>query len=61
MELADIARFSPAAQRQLLEQLGQTARKADKPGKYHSRKCAVTLPEMRRHPAGERKADLLRQ
>ena len=45
MELADIARFSPAAQRQILEQLGQTARKADKPGKYHSRKCTVTLPE----------------
>lgn len=45
MELADIARFSPAAQRQILEQLGQTAGKADKPGKYHSRKCAVTLPE----------------
>lgn len=45
MELADIARFSPAAQRQILEQLGQTAEKSDKPGKYHSRKCAVTLPE----------------
>ena len=45
MELADIARFSPAAQRQILEQLGQTAGKSDKPGKYHSRKCAVTLPE----------------
>ena len=45
MELADIARSSPAAQRQILEQLGQTARKADKPGKYHSRKCTVTLPE----------------
>ena len=45
MELADIARFSPAAQRQILEQLGHTAGKADKPGKYHSRKCTVTLPE----------------
>ena len=45
MELSDIARFSPAAQRQILEQLGQTARKSDKPGKYHSRKCTVTLPE----------------
>ena len=45
MELADIARFSPAAQRQILEQLGQTAGKSDKPGKYHSRKCTVTLPE----------------
>ena len=45
MELADIARFSPAAQQQILEQLGQTSRKADKPGKYHSRKCTVTLPE----------------
>ena len=45
MELADIARFSPAAQRQILEQMGQNAGKADKPGKYHSRKCAVTLPE----------------
>ena len=45
MELADIARFSPAARRQILEQLGQNARKADKPGKYHSRKCTVTLPE----------------
>lgn len=45
MELADIARFSPAARRQILEQLGQNAGKADKPGKYHSRKCAVTLPE----------------
>ena len=45
MELADIARFSPAAQRQILEQLGQTAGKSDKPGKYHSRKCTATLPE----------------
>lgn len=45
MELADIARFSPAAQRQILEQLGQTAGKSDKPGKYHNRKCTVTLPE----------------
>ena len=45
MELADIARFSPAAQRQILEQLGQTAGTSDKPGKYHSRKCTVTLPE----------------
>ena len=45
MELADIARFSTAAQRQILEQLGQTAGKVEKPGKYHSRKCAVTLPE----------------
>ena len=48
MELADIARFSPAAQRQILEQLGQTAGKLDKPGKYHSRKCTVTLPESER-------------
>ena len=45
MELADIARLSPAAQRQILEQLGHTAGKSDKPGKYHSRKCTVTLPE----------------
>lgn len=45
MELADIARFSPAAQRQIMEKLGKTAGKEDKPGKYHSRKCTVTLPE----------------
>ena len=45
MELADIARFSPAAQRQILEKLGQTAGKSDKPRKYHNRKCTVTLPE----------------
>ena len=51
MELADIARLSPAAQRQILEQLGHTAGKADKPGKYHSRKCAVTLPESGRQIA----------
>ena len=51
MELADIARFSPAAQRQILEQLGQTAGKSDKPGKYHSRKCAVTMPESGRQIA----------
>ena len=51
MELADIARFSPAAQRQILEQLGQTAGKSDKPGKYHNRKCTVTLPESGRQIA----------
>lgn len=51
MELADIARFSPAAQRQILEQLGQATRKANKPGKYHSRKCTVTLPESGRQIA----------
>ena len=51
MELADIARFSPAARRQILEQLGQNAGKADKPGKYHSRKCTVTLPEIGRQIA----------
>ena len=45
MELADIARFSPAARRQILEQTGQNAGKADKNGKNHSRKCTVTLPE----------------
>ena len=51
MELSDIARFSPAAQRKILEQLGHTAGKADKPGKYHSRKCAVTMPESGRQIA----------
>ena len=45
MELADIARLSPSAQRKILERMGQTAGKLDKPGKYHSRKCTVTLPE----------------
>ena len=45
MNLDEIARFSPAAQRQILAQMGQNAGKSDKPGKYHSRKCTVTLPE----------------
>ena len=35
----------------ILEQLGHTAGKADKPGKYHSRKCAVTMPESGRQIA----------
>ena len=45
MELADNARFSPSAQRQILEQPRQTAAKPDQHAKYHSRKCTVTLPE----------------
>lgn len=48
MDMRDIARLSPAAQRQILEKLGREQARAamDKPtGKYHSRKCTVTLPE----------------
>lgn len=48
MDMRDIARLSPAAQRQILEKLGREQARAamDKPaGKYHNRKCTVTLPE----------------
>lgn len=45
--MGDIARLSPAARRQILEKLGRDQARAamDKPGKYHNRKCAITLPE----------------
>ena len=47
MDISDIARFSPAAQRQILEKLGRDQARAamDKPRKYHNRKCTTTLPE----------------
>lgn len=48
MDMREIARLSPAAQRQILEKLGREQARAamDKPtGKYHNRKCTVTLPE----------------
>lgn len=48
MDMNEISRLSPAAQRQILEKLGRKQAKAamNKPtGKYHSRKCTVTLPE----------------
>lgn len=47
MDISDIARFSPAAQRQILVKLGRDQARAamDKPGKYHNRKCTITLPE----------------
>ena len=48
MDMREIARLSPAAQRQILEKLGRDQARAamDKPtGKYHNRKCTVTLPE----------------
>ena len=46
MDMRDIARLSPSAQRQISEKLGRDqARKAmDKPEKYHNRKCTVTIP-----------------
>ena len=48
MDMSEIARLSPAAQRQILEKLGREQARAamDKPaGKYHNRKCTITLPE----------------
>ena len=48
MDMRDIARLSPSAQRQILEKLGRDQARAamDKPtGKYHNRKCTITLPE----------------
>ena len=48
MDMSEIARLSPAAQRQILEKLGREQARAamDKAaGKYHNRKCTVTLPE----------------
>ena len=50
MDIRDISRFSPAAQQQILEKLGQDqARKAmGKPKKYHNRKCTVTIPGSRK-------------
>lgn len=48
MDMSEIARLSPAAQRQILEKLGREQARAamDKPaGKYHNRKRTVTLPE----------------
>ena len=48
MDMSEIARLSPAAQRQILEKLGREQARAamDKPtGKYHNRKFTVTLPE----------------
>ena len=48
MDMRDIARLSPSAQRQILEKLGrEQARVAmnNPAGKYHNRKCTVTLPE----------------
>lgn len=48
MDMREIARLSPAAQRQILEKLGRDQARAamDKPtGKYHNRKCTITLPE----------------
>lgn len=45
--MGDIARLSPAARRQILEKLGRDQARAamDKPGKYHNRKCTITIPE----------------
>ena len=48
MDMSEIARLSPAAQRQILEKLGREQARAamDKAaGKYHNRKCTVTLPQ----------------
>lgn len=47
MDMSEIARLSPAAQRQILEKLGREQARAamDKAGKYHNRKCTITLPE----------------
>lgn len=47
MDMSEIARLSPAAQRQILEKLGREHARAvmDKPGKYHNRKCTITIPE----------------
>ena len=47
MDMREIACLSPAAQRQILEKLGRDQARAamGKPGKYHNRKCTVTLPE----------------
>ena len=48
MDMNEISRLSPAAQRQILEKLGRKQARAamDKPTrKYHNRKCTVTLPE----------------
>ena len=48
MDMRDIARLSPSAQRQILEKLGrEQARVAmnNPTGKYHNQKCTVTLPE----------------
>ena len=48
MDMSEIARLSPAAQRQILEKLGREQARAamdQAAGKYHNRKCTVTLPE----------------
>ena len=48
MDMREITRLSPTAQRQILEKLGREQARAamGKPaGKYHNRKYTVTLPE----------------
>lgn len=47
MRLENIAQLPKRYQEQALEQFGRKCAKEsmDKPGKYHNRKCAITLPE----------------
>ena len=48
MDIRDIARFSPAAQRQIMEKLGGGAQGAT-PTKYHNRKTERLMPNGKRH------------
>ena len=48
MDIRDIARFSPAAQRQIVEKLGGGAQVAT-PTKYHNRKTERLMPNGKRH------------